>query len=35
MLYLVKQKGFYPSEYMSNFKKFKEQQPSKEIFIVF
>ena len=27
---LVKQKGFYPYEYMSNFEKFKEQLPNKE-----
>ena len=27
---LVKQKGFYPYEYMSNFKKLKDQLPSKE-----
>ena len=27
---LVKQKGFYPCEYMSDFKKFKEELPSKE-----
>ena len=27
---LVKQKEFYPYEYMSNFEKFKEQLPSKE-----
>ena len=25
VLDLVKQKGFYPNEYMSDFKKFKEQ----------
>ena len=30
ILDLVKQKGFYPYEYMSNFEKFKEQLPSKE-----
>ena len=29
---LVKQKGFYPYEYMSNFEKFKEQLPSKKKF---
>ena len=29
---LAKEKGFYPYEYMSNFKKFKEQLPSKEKF---
>ena len=28
----VKQKRFYPYEYMSNFKKFKEELPSKEKF---
>ena len=27
---LVKQKGFYPYEHMSDFEKFKEQLPSKE-----
>ena len=27
---LVKQKGFYPYKYMSDFEKFKEQLPSKE-----
>ena len=32
VLDLSKQKGFYPYEYMSNFKKFKEQLPSKEKF---
>ena len=32
VLYLVKQKGFYPYEYMSDFGKFKEQLPSKEKF---
>ena len=31
---LVKQNGFYPNEYMSDFKKFKEELPSKESFIV-
>ena len=28
----VKQKGIYPYEYMSDFKKFKKQLPSKENF---
>ena len=32
VLDLVKQEGFYPDEYMSNFEKFKEQLPSKEKF---
>ena len=32
VLDLVKQKEFYPYEYMSDFKKFKEQLPSKEKF---
>ena len=32
VLDLVKQKGFYPNEYMSNFEKFKEELPSKEKF---
>ena len=32
VLDLVKQKGFYAHEYMSNFDKFKEQLPSKEKF---
>ena len=32
VLDLVKQKGFYPYEYRSNFEKFKEQLPSKEKF---
>ena len=32
VLDLSKQKGFYPYEYMSDFKKFKEQLPSKEKF---
>ena len=32
VLHLVKQKGFYPYEYMSDFEKFKEQSPSKEKF---
>ena len=32
VLDLVKQKGFYPLEYMSNSEKFKEELPSKEKF---
>ena len=32
ILDLVKQKGFYPYEYMTDFKRFKEQLPSKEKF---
>ena len=32
VLDLIKQKGFYPYEYMSDFKKFEEQLPSKEKF---
>ena len=32
VLDLVKQKGFYPYEYISDFEKFKEQLPSKEKF---
>ena len=32
VLDLVKQEGFYPYEYMSNFEKFKEQLPRKEKF---
>ena len=32
VLDLVKQKGFYPYEYMTDFKKFKEQLPRKEKF---
>ena len=32
VLDLVKQKGFYPYEYVSNFEKVKEQIPSKEKF---
>ena len=32
VLDLVKQKGFYPYEYMRDFQKFKEQLPSKEKF---
>ena len=35
VLDLVKQKGFYPNEYMSNFEKFKEEMPSKENFCSF
>ena len=31
---LVKQKGFYPYKYMSDFEKFEEVLPSKENFIV-
>ena len=31
-LNLVKQKGFYPYEYMNDFEKFKEELPSKEKF---
>ena len=31
---LVKQKGFYPYEYKSDFEKFKEELPSKKSFIV-
>ena len=30
ILGLVKQKGFYPYEYMSDSKKFKEELPNKE-----
>ena len=33
VLDLVKQKGFYPYEYMSDFEKFKEQRPCKEKFL--
>ena len=29
---LVKQKGFYPCKYMTDFEKFKEKLPSKEKF---
>ena len=29
---LVKQKGFYPYKYMTDFEKFKEKLPSKEKF---
>ena len=32
VLDLVKRKGFYPYEYMSDFEKFKEELPSKEKF---
>ena len=32
ILDLVKQKGFYPYEYMNHFEKFKEELPSKEKF---
>ena len=32
VLDLVKQKGFYPYEYMSDFEKFKEDLASKENF---
>ena len=32
ILDLVKQKGFYPYEYMSDFEKFKEELPGKEKF---
>ena len=32
VLDLVKEKGFYPYEYMSNFEKFKEQSAGKENF---
>ena len=32
VLNLIKQKGFYPFEYMSDFETFKEQLPSKEKF---
>ena len=32
ILHLVKQKGFYPYEYMSNCEKFKKQFPSEEKF---
>ena len=33
VLDLVKQKGFYPYEYMNDFEKLKEELPSKENFI--
>ena len=32
LINLVKQKRFYPYEYMSDFEKFKEELPSKERF---
>ena len=32
VLALVKQKRFYPSEYMSDFGKFEEELPNKEMF---
>ena len=32
LLDLVKQKGFYPYEYMTDFKKFKKQLPNNEQF---
>ena len=32
VLDLAKQKGFFPYEYMTDFKKFKEELPSKETF---
>ena len=32
VLDLIKQKGFYPYEYMSSFEKFKEQLPSKKFY---
>ena len=35
VLDLVKQKGFYPYEYMTVFEKFKEQLPRKENFYSF
>ena len=35
VLDLVKQKGFYPFEYMSDFEKFKEELSSKEKFSSF
>ena len=34
VLYLVKQKVFYPYEYMSDFEKFKEKLPGKEKFYI-
>ena len=34
VLDLVNKKGFYDCEYMSNFRKFKEQLPSKEKFYI-
>ena len=33
-LHLVKQKGFYPYKYMSDFEKFKEESSSKRKFLV-
>ena len=33
VLYLVKQKGFYPYECMSGFEKFQEELPTKKSFI--
>ena len=35
VLDLVKQKGFYPYKYISDFEKFKEQLPRKEMFCSF
>ena len=35
VLDLVKQKGFYPYEYLSDFEKFKEELPSREKFYKF
>ena len=35
LLDLVKQKGLYPYEYMTDSKKFKEQLPSREKFYSF
>ena len=32
VLAIVKQKGFYPYEYINDFEKFKEELPSKERF---
>ena len=32
VLYLVKEKGFYLYEYLSNFEKFEEESPSKKTF---
>ena len=32
LLYQVKQKGFYPYDYMNDFEKFKEELSSKEEF---
>ena len=32
VLHLIKQKGFYPNEYMDDFEKFKGELPSKEKF---